>query len=83
MAREIILKSHNIILVEIIAALHLDKNHQFRTWVFDPMRCTERNIYRFAHCFDNFRAVECDLRCSLARQTNVRRGGRVSDNSSA
>jgi hypothetical protein len=29
MAREIILKSHNIILAEIVTALHLDKNHQF------------------------------------------------------
>jgi hypothetical protein len=40
MTCEIILKSHNIILAEIIAALHLDKNHQFLARVFDPMRRT-------------------------------------------
>src|SRR5262249_46484782 len=62
---EIILQPHDVVLAQIIAALHFDKDHRGVAGVLDPVRRAYRDVDVFAGAENDFFVVESNLRRAL------------------
>ena len=59
---EIILQPHNVILAQIIAALHFDEDHLLHVGILDPVRRAYRYVDVFAGFENDLSVVESDFR---------------------